>query len=286
MAVRVAKGAGLECSQSSFGSVYAAVLRRVTCVASVVAHGEAVRHDQRMPMTNAEAHQVAREKGVSGPFYLVVKTVVGIVFRLLCGFTVRGKENVPKKGPIVIVPNHKSFWDPFFVALVLRRPVHFMGKAEYAEGRFARPFLALGYFPVRRGESDAEALETARQILARGDALALFPEGTRVRGDDLGTPKRGAARLAIEAGAPLVPATITGTEKRKWPLPRKVTLTFGEPVSVADLEATPEDAAEAIGRAWPQVAEEYTRWQNRPGAIAAGAAALGVGAWIIRRRMR
>jgi 1-acyl-sn-glycerol-3-phosphate acyltransferase len=65
-----------------------------------------------------------------------------------------------------------------------------------------------------------------------------------------------------------------------------VTLTFGEPVSVADLEATPEDAAEAIGRAWPQVSEEYTRWQNRPGAIAAGAAAVGLGAWVIRRRRR
>ena len=141
-----------------------------------------------MATSNAEAHRIAREKGVSGPLYRVVKLVATLVFRLLCGFTATGRENVPAQGPVVIVPNHKSFWDPFFVAIVLRRPVHFMGKAEHFDGPLATTFLRLGAFPVRRGESDAEAMETARAILSRGDALALFPEGTRVREEGLGTP--------------------------------------------------------------------------------------------------
>ena len=233
--------------------------------------------------TNDEAHRVAREVGVSGPLYLVVKYTAALIFRVVCGFTATGKENVPKKGPVVIVPNHKSFWDPFFIAIVLRRPVHFMGKAEHFDGPMAAIFLRLGAFPVRRGESDADAVDTARAILARGDALALFPEGTRIRDEGLGTPKRGAARLAIEAGAPLVPATITGTEKRRWPLPRKVRVVFGTPVSVDGLEDTPEDAAVAIGEAWPQVTEEYARWQNRAGRAAAGAAAVGLGTLVLRK---
>lgn len=232
-----------------------------------------------------EVHRIAREKGVSGPLYWAVKYFAAAIFRVLCGFTATGKEKVPKKGPVVIVPNHKSFWDPFFVAIVLRRPVHFMGKAEHFDGPMAGIFLRLGAFPVRRGESDAEALETARAILRRGDALALFPEGTRVREEGLGTPKRGAARLAIEAGAPLIPCTITGTEKRRWPLPRKVRMAFGDPVSVEGLDATPEHAAQAMGEVWPRITEEYTAWQKRPSTIAAGAAALGLGAWLVKRRL-
>ena len=238
-----------------------------------------------MVPTNHESHRVAREDGVSGPLYWLVKHAVGLVFRVVCGFTAVGTGNVPKLGPVVIVPNHKSFWDPFLVGIVLRRPVHFMGKAEYFDGRLATLFLMLGAFPVRRGESDAEALETARTILRRGDALALFPEGTRIRDQGLGTPKRGAARLAIEAGAPLVPATITGTEKRRWPFPRRVRLVFGTPVMVAGLSATQEDAAAAMDAAWPQVSEEYGRWQNRPTLVAAGLGAVGLGAWVVRRKM-
>jgi 1-acyl-sn-glycerol-3-phosphate acyltransferase len=144
---------------------------------------------------------------------------------------------------------------------------------------------------VRRGESDQDALETAREVLRQGGLLALFPEGTRVRDPEgLGSPKRGAARLALESGAPLVPAAITGTEKLfagPFPKPRRVQLSFGEPIPVADLPATPDAARDLIDESlWPEVASEYSRLRARPGLIAAGVAALGIGAGLAVRRRR
>ncbi|HSV38857.1 MAG TPA: lysophospholipid acyltransferase family protein [Nocardioidaceae bacterium] len=237
-----------------------------------------------MTLTNEEAHERAR-KGPSKVAYYLTMVLLVPILRLVFSMRVSGAENIPKKGAAVIVPNHKSFWDGFFIAACTTRRVHFMGKSELFEGPQGRLLLALGGFPVRRGESDQDALDTARAILDRGDILALFPEGTRVRDEGLGTPKRGAARLAIESGAPLIPTAITGTEKRKWPLPRRVQVAFGEPVPVADLEATPDDAAKVINEdVWPTITEEYSRLKARPGVIAAGVAAVGIGAWIYKKR--
>jgi 1-acyl-sn-glycerol-3-phosphate acyltransferase len=239
-----------------------------------------------MSLSHEQAHQVAR-RGPSRLAYLVTMVVLGPVLRLLFSMRVSGTENVPKTGAAVIVPNHKSFWDGFFIAVCLTRRVHFMGKAELFQGWRGRLLLALGGFPVKRGESDQEALDTARAVLARGDLLALFPEGTRIRDPEaLGTPKRGAARLAIEAGAPLIPTAITGTEKRRWPLPRRVQVAFGEPIPVDQLRATPEDAGRVTHEdVWPTISEEYARLRARPGLIAAGLAAAGI-VYAVRRSRR
>jgi len=237
--------------------------------------------------THEEAHRIAREKGINPFVYGVFRLIFVPLLRLVFGLTVEGADKIPATGPVVIVPNHKSFWDAFFVAVPVRRRVHFMGKAELFQGRFGRLFLALGGFPVRRGESDAETLETARAILARGDVLALFPEGTRVPDPEaLGTPRRGAARLAIEAGAPMVPAAITGTEKRRLPLPRRVRISFGDPIPVTDLVATPEVVGAFTQQTvWPQISEEYHRLRARPGVVVAVLAALGLG-YAVRRHRR
>lgn len=240
-----------------------------------------------MPMDNAEAHDRAR-RGPGRVAYLLVRVLLMPFFRVLFAMRVSGQEHVPASGPVVIAPNHKSFWDAFFVSAVLKRRIYFMGKAELFEGRAGRLLITLGAFPVRRGASDAEAIETALSILRRGDALALFPEGTRVADpDNLGLPRKGAARLAIEGGAPIVPTAITGTEKRRFHLPRRVQVSFAEPIPVADLQATPENAGRLIEEAvWPVVTEDYRKLKARPGIIAAGVAAVGVGYAIHRRRSR
>lgn len=238
-------------------------------------------------LDNAEAHEIARRESGRIAYFFVRLLLVPLI-RLVFAMRVSGQHNVPAEGPVVIAPNHKSFWDAFFISAVLPRRVFFMGKSELFEGRAGRLLLALGAFPVRRGESDAEAIETALAILARGDALALFPEGTRVPDPaSLGLPRKGAARLAIQSGAPIVPTAMTGTEKRRWHLPRRVRVSFGAPIPVGDLAATPEDAARLIeGAVWPAIADDYHRLRARPGLIAAGAAALGLGVLVARSRRR
>src|SRR3954452_5092056 len=163
-----------------------------------------------------------------------------------------GAEHIPREGPAVIAPNHKSFYDSFFLALATPRPMWFMAKNELIEPWYGAYLARLGAFPVRRGESDEDALETAREVLRSGGLLALFPEGTRVRDPDrLGHPKRGAGRLALESGAPLVPAAITGSDHLfagPLPKPKRVQVAFADPIPVAELVSSPEGAGELVER--------------------------------------
>jgi 1-acyl-sn-glycerol-3-phosphate acyltransferase len=241
-----------------------------------------------MPLSHQEAHQLARTKGSNPVLYFLVRLLLIPLMRLVFGLTATGTEHIPRTGPVVIAPNHKSFWDAFFIAAVVRRRLHFMGKAELFQGWRGRLFIALGGFPVLRGSSDAEAIETSRAILERGDVLALFPEGTRVPDPEkLGIPRRGATRLAIETGAVIVPTAITGTEKRRWHLPRRVRIAFGAPIPVTDLSPTPEHAGLLLDQTvWPTISDDYHRLRARPGVVAAGLAALGIGYAIHRRRNR
>jgi 1-acyl-sn-glycerol-3-phosphate acyltransferase len=242
-------------------------------------------------VTNEEAHRLARERGVSGWLYALARGIVAPLFRVYFRMYVSGAEHIPAEGAAIIAPNHKSFWDSFFIGVCTRRHLRFMAKTELIQARYGRLLVRLGAFPVRRGQADADALETARTILSQGGLLALFPEGTRVRDpDELGNPHRGAGRLALESGAPLVPCAITGTEKlfrAGLPMPRRVQVAFSEPIPVSDLAVTQEAASELIrDTLWPEVEDEYRRLRARPTLIAAGLAALGIGGGLVARQRR
>jgi 1-acyl-sn-glycerol-3-phosphate acyltransferase len=242
-------------------------------------------------VTNEEAHRFAREKGVSRPLYALVRAIVVPLLRVYFRMHVSGAEYVPATGAAIIAPNHKSIMDSFFIAVCTRRRLRSMAKTELIEARYGGLLVRLGAFPVRRGQADADAIETAREILRQGELLALFPEGTRVRDpDQLGHPRRGAGRLALESGAPLVPCAITGTERLfvfPLPKPRRVQVAFSEPIHVAHLASTPEAAASVVDEAlWPEVEGEFRRLRARPTLIAATLAAVGIGGGLLARRRR
>ena len=160
----------------------------------------------------------AREKRANVLLYGFVRVTFQAFFLVYFRFKRIGREHIPKRGPVIIASNHRSFLDPFVIACMARRPMYYVAKKEiFLYNRLLGWALAaLGAFPVDRGAGDSDFIDTAKAILARGDIVLIFPEGTRIRPGALGTPHRGVGRLALETGAPVVPvvwAMRTGSDR-------------------------------------------------------------------------
>jgi len=161
-------------------------------------------------------------------------------------------DKVPTHGPAIVAPNHFSFLDHFFVAVYLRRKVHFMAKSQLFEKPAQFIYTHGGVFPVRRGHKDAEAFKTAHAVLARGDIIVMYCEGGRSRSGDLGEAKPGIGRLALESGAPVVPTAIAGSERaRDWKKGQfpKVTVQFGDPVQFERVDEPTKEQSQATAEA-------------------------------------
>jgi 1-acyl-sn-glycerol-3-phosphate acyltransferase len=213
-------------------------------------------------------HAAAR-KGV-GWTYPLVRLIVSLPALLLYRTRAIGVENVPKSGPLVLAPNHFSQMDHFFVGLYLRRQIRFMAKSQM----FGPPILTYvykhgGVFPIRRGHHDEEAFKTAFTILGQGGMLLVYAEGGRSRSSELGEPKPGIGRIALESGAPIVPVAVHGSASvRRWKRFRfpKVTVQFGEPLTFP-VEGSPsrERQLEAATQVFERVREMYEGIATRSG---------------------
>lgn len=173
--------------------------------------------------------------------YEGTKLTAGPVLRGLYNVKVEGMDRFPANGPAVVTPNHLSFIDPFFVALVVPRHITFIGKAEYWDDWRTRVFFEMaGGIPVRREDAVKAqgSLEAGIRVLEEGRLLGIFPEGTRSPDGRLYKGKTGAARMALHVGCPVVPTGLIGTgrvlpKEAKVPgLGPRVTVKFGKPMQV------------------------------------------------------
>jgi 1-acyl-sn-glycerol-3-phosphate acyltransferase len=225
-----------------------------------------VYKDERPAEYFDQFHARAR-RGV-GWTYPFVRALVTVPTLVLYRTRAIGVRNVPKSGPLILAPNHFSQMDHFFTGLYLRRQIRFMAKSQL----FGPPALTYifshgGVFPVRRGHHDEEAFKTAHTILDQGGMLLIYAEGGRSRSGELGEPKPGLGRLALESGVPVVPVAIHGSASvRRWKRFRfpKVTVQFGEPVNFPTEEApSRERQLEVSTEVFDRVRAMYTALEEQ-----------------------
>jgi len=222
------------------------------------------------------------DQGANPLVYWLVRAVFQPFFHIYFRLSRIGREHIPAEGPVIIVSNHRSFLDPFVIGTMARRPMYYVAKREMFKGRLRSWVLSsLGAFPVDRGTGDMEMIETAKAVLERGEILLMFPEGTRTRPGSLGKPRRGAGRLALETGAPVVPVAVIGTEavRRGWRIrPHKVRIRAGRPLRFPRVQSpSPALAGAVTERIWPCVMLQW-EWLGGLPPIRR-AAVIGAGTW-------
>ena len=164
--------------------------------------------------------------------YRFLKPVLGLIFKLYYNPTIIGKENILKEGSILIVGNHKHLFDQCLAIIATKRPIHYMAKKEYFEGKFAWFFKMVGCIPVDRSRKDENAKKKALEVLNNGYALGLFPEGTRNKTEQFLLPfKYGAVSMANKTDSYLVPFGITGDYKFRS---KNLIIRFGKPFKADD----------------------------------------------------
>jgi 1-acyl-sn-glycerol-3-phosphate acyltransferase len=169
--------------------------------------------------------------------YRVIQTFVRILFRILFGLKIEGRENVPKSGSLILATNHKSWFDPPIAGSCCPREIYFAAKKDL----FSIPIIGtiiryLNSIPIRRSGSDKEAILKLIKALKDGYGIIIFPEGTRFSDDILHTAKPGIGLIAVRSEATIVPTYISGSNRlleQIWR--RKLRIIFGKPFSISNL---------------------------------------------------
>ncbi|MEY4554378.1 MAG: hypothetical protein RL197_805 [Actinomycetota bacterium] len=187
-------------------------------------------------------------------YFILKNFLLGPILKALFRPWVRGMENIPTSGPVILASNHLSFSDSIFLPLQSRRPVVFLAKSEYFTGRGVKGaltrwfFKATGQLPIDRsgGRASEASLNTGLRVLAQGQVLGIYPEGTRSPDGRLFRGRTGIARMALESKVPVVPVAMIDTEKvqpigRRLPRIRRIGIIVGEPLDFSRFDGMEGD---------------------------------------------
>ncbi len=176
-------------------------------------------------------------------YFILKNLVLGPLLRLVFRPWVRGMENIPSSGPVILASNHLSFSDSIFLPLQSRRPVVFLAKSEYFTGKGVKGalvrwfFKATGQLSIDRsgGKASEASLNTGLSVLSQGLVLGIYPEGTRSPDGKLYRGRTGIARMALESKVPVIPVAMIDTEKvqpigKRFPRIRRVGIVVGSPL--------------------------------------------------------
>jgi 1-acyl-sn-glycerol-3-phosphate acyltransferase len=167
--------------------------------------------------------------------WLVGRPVFYALVRTFAPLRIYGSERIPLHGAFILCCNHFSWLDPWAIGLAVPRTVYYIAKQEAHDTPVVGPLIRMfGTAPIRRGESDREAVRAMREIVRRGDTLGMFPEGTRQEREP-GPVLPGAAMVAIQEGVPVVCGAIEGTQTWRLGSFRPVSVAYGEPFSLHGL---------------------------------------------------
>ncbi|MDD5952883.1 MAG: lysophospholipid acyltransferase family protein [Oscillospiraceae bacterium] len=191
--------------------------------------------------------------------FRVSKIIAKPICTLLFPLKVQNLENFPETGKVIICSNHTCMKDPIYISIKPKRMIRYMAKKElFANKLVSKIITGMGAFPVERGKGDQEAIHTADQILQDGDALAIFIEGTRSKDGKLGRPRSGAAMLAYQNQAPVLPVCITTKDGKPPKLFHKAVISYGKLIPFEDLgirEGTGTEFREASRLIMSKIAE-------------------------------
>lgn len=175
-------------------------------------------------------------------FYHFAKNVVWSILKILFRVEVKGKENIPDEGPVIICSNHISNFDPPLVAGSSSRPIHFLAKEELFKKKWLNLILRkVQAFPIKRGMKDRQALRTALKILSENHVLGLFPEGTRSKTGEIGEGLSGVGFFALRSEAQVVPCAIIGPYR----IGKTLKIVYGQPIDMGNLRAEKASAKDA-----------------------------------------